>query len=157
MVTADYHYPDGSCLANFFAIKGWKIVGMAPGIDLTFLNLGSQSGAHDSSATSAYEFCQTILSNKVVSLLNHNLCFFTHLLYLTHYNKPISSKIQIIFTNLTIHHISKVKSGAMIFFTNKFFTKMVKWDIPKNILQKAFFPWKNIVLINLTLASIFFG
>jgi len=47
-VTADYHYPDLGCLVDFFAIQVEKLIA---GIEPTTLDLCSQSGAYDLSAT----------------------------------------------------------------------------------------------------------
>jgi len=51
-VTADYYYPDWGCLADFFCDSSLKNCWFGwPGIEPTTLDLSSQSGAYDLSAT----------------------------------------------------------------------------------------------------------
>jgi len=52
MVTADYYYPDCEYLVDLFLQSGVeKLLAWAAGIEPTTLDLSSQSGAYDLSAT----------------------------------------------------------------------------------------------------------
>jgi len=52
MATADYYYPDWECLVDFFCNPGLKNCWHGwPGIEPPTLDLSSQSGAYDFSAT----------------------------------------------------------------------------------------------------------
>jgi len=59
MVTADYYYPDWGCLVDFFCFSGLKSCWHRRlGIEPVTLDLSSQSGAYDLSATALWEVCR---------------------------------------------------------------------------------------------------
>jgi len=66
MATADYHYPDWECLADFFSNPGLKNCWHGwPGIEptTTTLDLSSQSGAYDLSASATRNYSERMIKS----------------------------------------------------------------------------------------------
>jgi len=78
MVTADYYNPDWECLVDFFLQSGVEklLAWVAAGIERITLDLSSQSGAYDLSATASPQNVKMICVYVEINLLIHSFLLY---------------------------------------------------------------------------------